>query len=94
MVRFIDRKREIGLLESAWEKDTAEFVVLYGRRRIGKTRLIVEFMKGKDGIFFVAENTSKKIQISELKSAIASYFNDDFLMRTELEEWRDLFEYL
>ena len=94
MVRFIDRDSEIDLLERAWDKDAAEFVVLYGRRRIGKTRLIVEFMKGKEGIFFIAENTSKKVQITELRRAIASYFNDDFLMRTELEEWRDLFEYL
>lgn len=94
MVRFIDRDGEIDLLERAWNKDTAEFVVLYGRRRIGKTRLIVEFIKGKEGIFFVAENTSKKVQITELRRAIARYFNDDFLMRTELEEWRDLFEYL
>jgi AAA+ ATPase superfamily predicted ATPase len=94
MVSFIDRENEIDLLERAWNKDTAEFVVLYGRRRIGKTRLIVEFMKGKEGIFFVAEDTSKKTQITELKSGIAGYFDDDLLMRTGLEEWRDLFEYL
>jgi AAA+ ATPase superfamily predicted ATPase len=54
----------------------------------------MEFIKGKRGIFFIAEDTSKKVQIRELKRAIATYFGDDFLMRTELNEWRDLFEYL
>lgn len=94
MIRFIDRWDEMGLLESSWVKDNAEFVVICGRRRIGKTRLILEFMKDKDGIFFIAEDTNKKAQINELKNKIAGYFNDDFLRRTDINEWRDLFEYL
>ena len=94
MIRFIDRWDELSLLENSWVKDNAEFVVICGRRRIGKTRLILEFMKNKDGIFFIAEDTNKKAQINELKNKIAGYFNDDFLRRTDITEWRDLFEYL
>ena len=94
MIRFTDRKDELTLLENSWVKDNAEFVVICGRRRIGKTRLILEFMKGKDGIFFIAEDTNKKTQINELKNKTAGYFDDDFLRRTDITEWRDLFEYL
>ena len=94
MISFIDRFDELSLLENSWARDGAEFVVLYGRRRIGKTRLILEFMGGKKGIFFIAEDTSSKVQITELKDKIARYFEDDFLRRTEIKEWRDLFEYL
>ncbi len=94
MISFINRKNELFLLEDSWARDEAEFVVLYGRRRIGKTRLVLEFMEGRDGIFFIAEDTSKKVQINELKARIAHHFDDDFLKRTEINEWRDLFDYL
>ena len=94
MIRFINRVSELALLESEWSRDRASFVVLYGRRRIGKTRLILEFIKGKKGIFYIAEDTSKKVQISGVKNAVSRLFEDDFLERVELKEWVDLFDYL
>lgn len=94
MVRFIDREYELSLLDDAWKQDGAKFIVLYGRRRVGKTRLITEFIKVKDGIFFIAEDVNKKVQIGELKNRLAGFLNDEFLRKTEISEWRDLFEYL
>ncbi|MEK6858228.1 MAG: ATP-binding protein [Nanoarchaeota archaeon] len=91
---MIDRTEELGLLETAWKKNTSEFIVLYGRRRIGKSKLIQEFIKNKEGVYFIAEDINKKVQITELKNVLANYFNDDFLRRTEINEWRDLFDYL
>ena len=46
---FVDRETELATLERAWQSGRAELVVLYGRRRIGKTALLREFMKGKPG---------------------------------------------
>lgn len=94
MIRFIDREEEIESLEKDARDDGAKLIILYGRRRVGKTRLILEFVKDKDHIFYIAEDTSKKIQIRELKEKIAEYFNDEFLMRVEMDDWRDLFDYL
>lgn len=94
MIRFINRGYELGLLEESWRSRGAKFIVVYGRRRVGKTRLILEFMEKKDGIFFIAEDTNKKTQINELKNKIAEFFNDEFLRRADLKEWRDLFDYL
>ena len=42
---FIDRETEIKLLEERLKRGRAEFVVVYGRRRIGKTALLLEFIK-------------------------------------------------
>lgn len=52
--KFVDRKEEISLLEEEWEKEKGRLIVLYGRRRIGKTRLLLEFVKTKNrnGIFY------------------------------------------
>ncbi len=44
---FINRESELNHLEEEYSKDAARFVVLYGRRRIGKTALIEEFGKNK-----------------------------------------------
>ena len=79
MIRFIDRDYEISLLEDEWKKDEAQFVVVYGRRRIGKTALITEFTKDKDGIFYIAEDINKKVQIHDFKEKVANFFNDDLL---------------
>ena len=42
---FIDRKRELHALGKFWKAKEAQLIVLYGRRRIGKTELIKEFIK-------------------------------------------------
>lgn len=94
MIRFINRGSELALLESEWGKDRASFIVLYGRRRIGKTRLILEFIKDKKGIFYIAEDTNRKTQTAEVRKVLSRFFEDSFLERVELKEWRDLFEYL
>ena len=94
MIRFIDRADELALLESEWSRGRASFVVLYGRRRIGKTRLILEFLKNRKGVFYIAEDTNRKVQISEIKSIVGEFFGDDFLRRVELKEWREFFDYL
>ena len=94
MIRFIDREEEIKLLERDWKSSKNAFVVVFGRRRIGKTRLIEEFLRSKDGIKYTAEDTNKKIQINEIKNIFASYLNDDFLRKQEISDWSSFFSYL
>ena len=44
---FIDRHDEMAALEDEYRRKEASFVVLYGRRRVGKSELLKEFIKGK-----------------------------------------------
>src|SRR3989344_4666234 len=94
MVGFVDRENELLGLERAWKSHEASFVVLYGRRRIGKSRLIQEFLKGKKSLYFIAEDSNKKVQITEFREKIAEFFGDSFLAETEISEWGALFEYM
>ncbi len=94
MIRFVNRNRELNILNRDWNNLNNGFIVIYGRRRIGKTKLIEEFVKDKKGISYTAEDTSKKIQIREFKDAIASFLDDDFLKNQEIVSWSSLFEYL
>lgn len=96
MVRLnlINREEELDLLKKDWEHSSNSFVVVYGRRRIGKTRLIDEFLKDKNGVKYTADDTNKTVQIRELKNAIASYLNDEFLTKQNITDWTLLFSYL
>lgn len=57
---FIGRKNELNTLNKLYNSDKFEFVVIYGRRRVGKTALISEFTKDKDAIFFTGVETNAK----------------------------------
>lgn len=50
---FKGRKKELELLEDLYDSKQFEFLVLYGRRRVGKTELLKEFTKNKKNLFFV-----------------------------------------
>lgn len=93
-MKFINRDKEMNLLESEWRSNEPSFAVIYGRRRIGKTRLILEFIEDKEGVYYVAEDTSEKAQISDFKEEFADFLDDDFLRETEIERWSQLFDYL
>ncbi|MFO8020464.1 MAG: ATP-binding protein [Promethearchaeia archaeon] len=90
---FIDREDELSLLQREWASDKASLIILHGRRRIGKTRLLMEFYKDKPGIFYMAEQASKLIQINGLKQKMANFLNDNLLESLEIKEWNQLFEY-
>ncbi len=53
MRTFIGRKEELEALEREYQRDSG-FVVIYGRRRVGKTTLIKEFTKAKNALYFLA----------------------------------------
>ena len=55
---FKDRKKELELLEDLYDSKQFEFLVLYGRRRVGKTGLLKEFTKNKKPL--IQKNQSKK----------------------------------
>lgn len=51
---FIGRDYELNTLDKLYNSDKFEFAVIYGRRRVGKTALISEFIKDKGTIFLPA----------------------------------------
>ncbi len=94
MIRFIDRIEEIKVLEKDWRSKKNEFIVVFGRRRIGKTTLLNEFVKNKEGIKYTAEDVNKAVQIVQFKDIIAKYLKDDFLLKQHISDWSSLFDYL
>ncbi len=55
---FVGRKKELTLLDSMYLTEKFEMLVLYGRRRVGKTRLLTKFIENKsEYIFFQDRKT-------------------------------------
>ena len=76
---FIARENEINELEAKYQTGNFEFVIIYGRRRIGKTRLIEEFTKDKECIFFSAmKDGSRNESLIQLSKCISGSESDDF----------------
>ena len=67
---FYCRERELGDLNSRYDRGAFECAIIYGRRRVGKTSLINEFCKGKPTVFFSALNSNSKDNLEALSRAI------------------------
>lgn len=69
---FIGRKKELETLDRLYHTNQFQFVVIYGRRRVGKTTLINEFIKGKRNIFYPALDSNEKQNLELFSSSIMS----------------------
>lgn len=94
MEKFIDRKKELDFLEKEYKSNKSSLIILYGRRRIGKTSLIKEFGKNKDMIYFLATEESEKQNIEAFKKIIAEKTNNDLLYHTNIDSWETIFKIL
>ena len=94
MDRFINRTEELGFLENQYMSDSAALVVLYGRRRLGKTSLIHEFAKDKPFLYFLATEEAEHLNMRALKDQIAEYTGDELLAEADLNNWDILFQTL
>ena len=73
MEDFYCRERELGKLQERYEENEFECLIIYGRRRVGKTALINKFCEGKPTIFFSAVNTTALDNLRYLSKSILSY---------------------
>ncbi len=71
IMKFIDRASELGRLMALSRRKTGGLAVVWGRRRIGKSRLLVEWVRATDGVYSVADTSSSEIQRRYFASAVA-----------------------
>ena len=74
---FLCREYELTTLNRRYQSNQCECVIIYGRRRVGKTALILEFAKDKKAILFPALNANATDNLAALSKAIAAYNNPD-----------------
>ena len=70
---FIGREKELKTLNTLYSSDKFEFVVIYGRRRVGKTKLINEFIGNKKAIYFMGVESNAKQNLENFSKSIIEY---------------------
>lgn len=70
---FIGRERELKTLEQLYKSNKFEFVVLYGRRRVGKTALLTKFIENKEAIYFVGVESNAQQNLDNFSRIILEY---------------------
>ena len=95
---FIGRSRELSEFNRLYHSQKAEFLILYGRRRIGKTRLITHWMETEKprAFFWVAEPTSSFDQLRSFSQAVFRFESPQSQPPQDMSygDWRTAFEAL
>ena len=93
MLMFIGREQELNTLNKLYQSDKFEFAVIYGRRRVGKTALIREFIKDKETIFFTGVETNAKQNLENFSKSIMEY-STGILVDTSFASFQTALEYV
>ena len=93
-MKFIDRERELNALENFWAEPDPQLIVIYGKRRIGKTELIKQFIRDKHSIYFLAQKVSESENLKILGELVGEYFDDSILKVNGFSNFQMFFEYL
>lgn len=91
---FVDRETELRWLERCWRERGAQLLIVYGRRRVGKTELLKHFIQGKRAVYVLADRRPEREQLKEVATRLGTHFGDDFIGRKGFETWLEAFEYL
>jgi AAA+ ATPase superfamily predicted ATPase len=73
MSEFIGREKELELLNRWYSEDKFEFIAMYGRRRVGKTEIIKQFIEGKPTIFFTAMRAKGNLNMRMFNHTVRRY---------------------
>lgn len=92
MKQFVDRQQEMETLQSEYERNGSALVVLYGRRRVGKTTLISEFIRDKNALFFLASEESEAQNRAAFKEKAAEFIDSDLLRNADVKSWDVIFK--
>ncbi len=94
-MKFIGRKKELESLEILLKKKSASLVVIHGRRRVGKSRLIKEFVSDKKNWYFSGlppvRGITKQRQLDAFSTQISQNLN---MPKIQVSEWIEYFTFL
>ncbi|MBI5066297.1 ATP-binding protein [Candidatus Woesearchaeota archaeon] len=88
---FLNRTEEMNFLKESYNKKGFQFLVFYGRRRVGKSELLTNFCVSKPSLYFLANTRGTRQNIERLTELAAKHFGD---FKPELKNFHEFFEYL
>lgn len=91
---FVDRIKELAALEKEYTSEKSSLFVLYGRRRIGKTTLIRQFISDKPAVYFLATEESEAQNRNAFKDVVATFTQNQLLYNAQIDNWSLIFDTL
>ena len=88
-MRFVGRDRELKKLNDLYQDEGFQFVVIYGRRRVGKTMLINEFLKKKRSAYYMAVEGTSKENLSGILKVLSEYNPYEIVKHTHGVSYND-----
>ena len=89
---MIGRKEELNHLYELYSNSSFEFLVMYGRRRVGKTTILQEFAESTNSIFFPAREKNDALNLEDFSKVIQYHFDKTFI--ASFQSWEDAFNYI
>ena len=89
---MIGRKEELDHLKKLYESGNFEFLVMYGRRRVGKTTILQEFAKNSNSIFFPAREKNDALNLEDFSKTIQYHFDNKYI--ASFQSWEDALNYI
>jgi AAA+ ATPase superfamily predicted ATPase len=89
MEPFIGRERERRALEDAYASRASAFLPIYGRRRVGKSELILRFAEKKPSVYFIGKQAPRDLQIREFLEVAARSLGEPLLASQAASGWRE-----
>src|SRR3970040_2176726 len=83
----VGRKKELAALEQAWKTEGGAFIPVYGRRRVGKSELLVKFMAGKPALYVTGKVPPAELQIREFLRTAAAALSEPLLAGQAAADW-------
>lgn len=85
---FVGRRAELELLRRQHAAPEGAFVPIYGRRRVGKSELILELLKSAPGVYYVGKTAPAALQLRELLREAARVVGEPLLAELATEDWK------
>ena len=93
-MKFIGRSAELSALDRMYGKNSFEMMILYGRRRVGKTTLLNQFAEGKNVLFYTGVESKDSENLIEFGRAVFSYFSNVNAAGIEFRSYQDVLAYI
>ena len=87
MRKFIGRKRELEVLSAAYDSQDSAFIPIYGRRRVGKSELIRNFLQSKRSLYFVGKQARADLLLREFLQEAANVIDEPLLAELPTTDW-------
>jgi len=89
-IMFVNREKELGSLNSEYSKEGASFTVIYGRRRMGKTALITQYLQNKQALYYYATQVRAHQHVEQMANQMIKFLDKPYMQNMQFSDLEQL----